>query len=192
MACSELPFHLSEAIALSNSGEALEGCGVAQGSTTNWWQTEDGRWWPPNDDGVYGIPHYRVPVIRDPDAPLGKVRNPWSVVGLSIVTLGIYLIYWQCVSFRDLRRFSGSGIGGGWAIALAIVLPIVNVFRLPLEIGKIFEDDGKDKPVETATGFWVILPLVGGIVWIILTQSAMNQLWNSWEEASLAARAGMI
>lgn len=74
---------------------------MSRASTTSGWQTDDGRWWPPDDDKVYGVPHYRLPVVRDPDAPVGKVRNPWAVVGLSVVTVGVYLIYWQYVSFRD-------------------------------------------------------------------------------------------
>jgi len=27
--------------------------------------------------------------------PTGKIRNPWAVIGLSIITLGIYALYWQ-------------------------------------------------------------------------------------------------
>ena len=49
---------------------------------------------------------------------LGKIRNPWGVIGLSIITLGIYFIYWQYASFKELkdssqegnRRWAGTGL----------------------------------------------------------------------------------
>jgi Domain of unknown function (DUF4234) len=34
-----------------------------------------------------------------------KVRDPWMVVGLSVVTLGIYTIYWWYEINRELRDF---------------------------------------------------------------------------------------
>ena len=53
---------------------------------------------------------------------LGKIRNPWAVIGLSIITLGIYALYWQYATFKELKDYSGNGIGGGLGLLFAILL----------------------------------------------------------------------
>jgi len=111
--------------------------------------------------------------------PIGKVRNPWAVIGLSIITLGIYSLYWQYATFRDMKDYSGNGIGGVLGLVIAILLSIVNVFVMPSEVGGLFAADGQAKPVSGLTGFWVLLPIVGGFVWIIKTQGWLNKYWQA-------------
>ncbi len=65
---------------------------------------------------------------------LGKIRNPWGVIGLSLITLGIYFIYWQYASFKELKDSSQEGIGGGLGLVFAIFIPIVNSFMLPSKL----------------------------------------------------------
>src|SRR5690242_7502244 len=65
---------------------------------------------------------------------VGKVRNPWAVIGLSIITLGIYYLYWTYVVFTDTKERNGQGIGGAIALIIAIFIGIVNVFLLPAEV----------------------------------------------------------
>ena|SRR5664280_529621 len=48
-----------------------------------------------------------------PDVAVGKIRNPWMVILLSIITLGIYALYWQYASFKEMKEHAGEGIGGG-------------------------------------------------------------------------------
>jgi hypothetical protein len=107
------------------------------------------------------------------------VRNPWGVIGLSIITLGIYFIYWQYVTFRDLKNSSGEGIGGGLGLVFAIFIPIVNSFMLPSEVGHGFQRQGKTPPMTGLTGFWLFLPLAGWFVWVIKVQGRLNEYWNS-------------
>ena len=45
--------------------------------------------------------------------PVGTVRNPWFVAIISIITLGIYYLFWQYQVFRDLKQHTGEGVGGG-------------------------------------------------------------------------------
>jgi hypothetical protein len=155
-----------------------------QMSTLEWWAGGDGRWYPPFDGKRYGVPQWHPPVVRPVGLPVGKTREPWVVAVLSIVTLGIYGIYWQYCSFRDLKRFTGRGIGGGVGLVLAIFVSIVNAFLLPSEVGRSYTDENKTPPVDGPTGVWVLLPIVGFVVWIILTQSALNDLWKSYEESA--------
>jgi len=149
-------------------------------SVSEWWQGSDGRWYPPYDGKTYGVPQWHAPVVREPGLPVGNNRNPWAVVGLSLITLGIYRIYWEYRSFKDLRSFTGEGIGGGWGLALAIVFPMANMFVLPSEIGRVQRGENAWDSLSGETGFWVLLPFVGWIVWTVTVQDALNQIWASY------------
>jgi hypothetical protein len=111
--------------------------------------------------------------------PVGEIRSSLAVILLSIITLGIYSLYWQYKTFKEMKDYSGNGIGGGVALLLAIVFAIVNVFLMPAEAGSLYEREGKAKPVSGVTGFWILLPLIGGIIWIVKTQGALNRFWES-------------
>ena len=109
----------------------------------------------------------------------GSVRSPVAVILLSLITLGIYALYWQYAVFKELKEYSGEGIGGGLALVFAILLGVVNVFMLPYEIGNVYARQGQPEPVSALTGFWVLLPFVGWIIWVVKTQGRMNDLWES-------------
>ena len=113
------------------------------------------------------------------DGGVGIVRSPVTVILLSIITLGIYHLYWQYASFKELKGFSGEGIGGGLGLLFAILLGIVNVFLLPSEVGHLYAREGRAEPVTGLTGFWVLLPFVGWIIWVVKTQGRLNEFWES-------------
>jgi hypothetical protein len=110
--------------------------------------------------------------------PKGKVREPIVVILLSIVTLGIYFLVWSYKVFHENKEFSGAGVGGVIGLVFAVFLGIVNWFLLPSEVGAIHERLGHDRPVRGVTGFWNLLPIVGGIIWIFKVQGAMNRLYR--------------
>jgi hypothetical protein len=99
------------------------------------------------------------------------------VILLSIITFGIYFIWWNYRVFTDLKEYSGQGIGGGIALILALFVGFVNPFILCSEISNIYRAEGQEPPVSTATGAWILLPLVGFIIWAVKAQGAMNDLW---------------
>lgn len=116
-------------------------------------------------------------VAQSTGGPVGTVRIPVAVILLSIITLGIYALYWEYSSFKELKAYSGEGIGGGLGLLFAILLGIVNAFMLPLEVGKLYAREGQPEPVTAVTGFWVFLPIVGGIIWVVKTQGRLNDFW---------------
>ena len=111
--------------------------------------------------------------------PLGKPRGWVVVVLLSIVTLGIYGLGWQYKTFQEMKDYSGEGIGGVVGLILAIFIGFVNPFIMSAEVGNMYEAAGAEKPVSGITGLWILLPLVGGIVWLVKTQGALNQYWEA-------------
>lgn len=111
--------------------------------------------------------------------PVGKVRNPWAVVGLSIITLGIYFLYWTYEVFREMKEHTHEGIGGVVGLIIGIFVGIVNAFLIPSEVGNMYAKAGQVKPVSGVTGFWTFIPLVGLIIWIIKVQNALNRRWET-------------
>ncbi len=110
---------------------------------------------------------------------VGTMRSPVAVILLSLITIGIYAIYWEYATFKEMKAHSGEGIGGGWALLFAILLSIVNAFVLPHEIGRLYVRAGQPEPVSALTGFWVFLPIVGGIIWVFKTQGRLNDYWQA-------------
>jgi hypothetical protein len=98
---------------------------------------------------------------------------------LSIVTLGIYGLYWQYKTFEEMKDHTGEGIGGVVGLILAIFLGFVNPFIMSAEVGNMYEAAGDEKPVSGITGLWILLPLIGAIVWLVKTQGALNQYWEA-------------
>jgi hypothetical protein len=39
--------------------------------------------------------------------------------------------------------------------------------------------DSKESPVHTITGVWSLIPLVGGLIWYLKVQQAINDFWIS-------------
>jgi hypothetical protein len=109
----------------------------------------------------------------------GHVRSPLAVVLLSIITIGIYALYWEYASFKELKDYNGEGIGGWLGLLFAILLSIVNAFMLPYEVGRMYLRAGREEPVSALTGFWVLIPFVGGIIWVFKVQGRMNDFWES-------------
>jgi hypothetical protein len=125
------------------------------------------------------------PVPPPPSSPVpssgytGQVRSPVAVIIFSIITLGIYTLYWYYMVFDDLKNRTGQGVGGLVGLLLGLCLSIVNWFLLPAEIGNMYAQEGLEKPVTGLTGFWNLIPLVGAIIWVVKVQNAMNRRWEA-------------
>lgn len=111
--------------------------------------------------------------------PIGKVRSPIAVILLSIITLGIYAIYWHYAMFNETNKFDDEGVNGIIGLLLSIVCAIVVVFLLPWQIGESRKRAGLPERVNAIYGLWILLPFVGWIIWVVLVQNATNELWES-------------
>jgi hypothetical protein len=106
---------------------------------------------------------------------VGKPRKVLVIILLSIITLGIYGLVWIYKTFEEMKTYSGKGVGGWIGVLLDLVIP----FLMASEVGKLYAADGKENPVSGWTGCWVLLPLIGGLVWLCKTQWALNRFWAS-------------
>lgn len=107
-------------------------------------------------------------------SPLGKPEKIGMQVLLSVVTFGLYGIYWAYKSHDEINRHTGTGISGLVGVLIYVFVGIVTLFLLPLEIKRMYEADGRQSPVSATTAFWVLL---FGIPWYVKCQSALNEFW---------------
>jgi hypothetical protein len=108
--------------------------------------------------------------------PIGVQRNIGTQVLLSVVTLGVYGLYWAYTSHEDVRRHMADGVGGLVGVLLYAFLFPVTIFLLPVEIQRMYERDGRPSPVRASTAAWI---LVFGIPWFVKCQRALNDYWAS-------------
>ena len=115
-----------------------------------------------------------------------KERNPLGVVGLSIITLGIYFVFWWYFinrEMRDLGRARNADLGespGNSVLAITlgalIVVPaIVTMWTTSARIENAQEAVGMDRRVSGPIVF--ILLLLIGPVGIWYAQSELNKVW---------------
>ena len=125
--------------------------------------------------------------IRGTDAQ-AKIRNPLGVVGLSLITIGIYFFFWWYFinrEMRDLGQARGRDLGQspgnsllamvlGWII---IVPPIVSEWRASMRIQQSQETVGV-QPTVSGPVIFILLFLIGPVgVWY--AQSELNKVWEA-------------
>jgi len=113
--------------------------------------------------------------------PLGQPRGVGFGILMMIVTLGIYGYYWSYQTFEELKNYrNGQGIGGAIALILMFVGGSIAIpFIGGSEIGNLFGEDGREKPVTGLTGLWILLPILGAIIWFVKVQGSLNDFWHS-------------
>jgi Domain of unknown function (DUF4234) len=125
-----------------------------------------------------------------------KLRNPLGVVGLSIITIAIYYVFWWYFINREMRdygRARGTDLGqnpGNSVLALTlgalIVVPaIVTLWTTCDRIQRTQETAGVERPASGPIIF-VLLLLIGPVgVWY--AQNELNKAWRAQAGAGSAA-----
>lgn len=149
----------------------------------------------PLQGGMTPPPRHGVPPAGNarmlPNGATIKLRDPWAVLGLTIVTLGIYpAVWWYMVNreMRDLGRARGAvGLGdnpglslaaylfGGFTLGIATLITIVTtcqrIRRAQALAGSASRLDG------WVTGLlWVVTLGLGAIPYM---QSQLNTAWRA-------------
>jgi len=115
--------------------------------------------------------------------PIGEVRNPTTVALLSLVTCGIYGLYWAYLTFEELKQHNGEGMGGGLGALLTWF--VAGWFLVIVEIQKMYQADGRESPVEPIEGLWLLVPIAGWFLYMNRVQVALNDYWVSKGAAPL-------
>ena len=110
----------------------------------------------------------------------GQTRSIGLSILYAIITLGIYALVWVYKTHDEIKRYSRNGVGGVVGLVIYLVIGPVTFFVLPSEVRYMYEDlDGGTSPVRGTTGLWILLPLLGAIVWFVKVQGALNRYWQS-------------
>ncbi len=110
-------------------------------------------------------------------AALGKTRHPWGVWGLSIITLGIYYLYWYFKVNSELKAYDTAiEVEPGIAL-LAALIPIANLVSLFNTGGRIEQAQVTSGVPERCSGILgVVLGILGGFS-VVYYQSQLNKMW---------------
>jgi Domain of unknown function (DUF4234) len=132
---------------------------------------------------------------------IAKERNPWGVFGLSLITLGIYVIFWwyyvnkEMVKLGRARGTAELGDNPGMSAlalfpgALLIVPPLVSYYRGVQRMQAAARITG----AEPVNG-WIalILFLLLGFVFPPYLQSCLNKVWEAQTDgAALGTGSGV-
>jgi hypothetical protein len=120
-----------------------------------------------------------------------KRRNPWGVLGLSIITLGIYTIFWWYFINRELRdlgrvrRVSGLGDNPGLSTAAFVLggmflLYIPTIWTIVTTTRRIQAAHRATSQANVLNGWiaallWIFTLGLGGLVF---TQYELNKMWE--------------
>jgi hypothetical protein len=124
--------------------------------------------------------------------PLGQQRGVAFVVILTLITLGIYSIYWAYKTHEELKQHTGDGLGGVLGLVVWILVSPVSAFVIPSEIGNMYKKDGREPPVTGWTGLWLFpfgVFIIPAIVWFVKVQGALNRYWEAKAASSAPAPA---
>jgi cytosine/uracil/thiamine/allantoin permease len=114
-----------------------------------------------------------------PFGPPGKIRGIGACIGLAIITLSVYTFVWTWKTHEEIKRNSGVGVGGPLGFVIYFVISPVTYFLLPSEIGQMMARYGRPSRVRGITGLWLLLPVVGSIVWFVKVQGQLNDHWRA-------------
>ena len=127
-----------------------------------------------------------------------KIRRPWGVFLLALITFGIYYIVWYYKTNRELRDVVGIDVRPGIAL-LAITLgsflvipPFVSMWRFFKRIRQAQDAASVSHPISHVTGF--LLYIVAVFLFPVETpyaQHHLNRLWQHELEEEGKRQAGM-
>jgi hypothetical protein len=109
----------------------------------------------------------------------GPFYSTGLVILLTIVTCGIWGAVWSYRTGEDLKQYNNDGFGGVLNLIIFILLSPILMFTIPMEIEKMYQRDGRESPVSPLLGLWLLLPLIGNIIWYVKVQAALNDFWLS-------------
>jgi hypothetical protein len=135
-----------------------------------WRVASDGRWYPPSASPP------PTGVVRPGTGPLGRRENIWLQVLWSVLTLGLYGIYWAYKCHEEIKVHTGEGVGGVFGALIYFFAGVVTLFLLPIEIQKMYERDGRQSPVSAISAFWILL---FAVPWYVKCQTALNGYWEA-------------
>jgi hypothetical protein len=115
-------------------------------------------------------------------AHVGKKQDPFLLILLSIVTCGIYAIYYWYITGQDLNKMLGREAVNPVFLFISLVFFPLMFYYLYM-IDKALEEVGgqSGKPYSPNFIMWLLLSLIcgiGGFVALFQTSKYLNNVWG--------------
>lgn len=110
---------------------------------------------------------------------LGKDRSPASVLGLSIITLGVYYLVWYGSINAEIKRHNPSiRVSPGWSVVAAIfpVFNVVSAYSTAARIRQMQLDCGQTQTISPVVALLLFLFL--GIGFPLYIASQLHEHWH--------------
>lgn len=109
----------------------------------------------------------------------GRPRHPWGVIGLCVVTLGVYLFVWFYRVNRELQAVSKMDWPVGWWTAgIAVpVLGLVSLYKMAQSVDAAQKAKRVNGPETLGTFFLLAIPGIN-LVGIPMVQAQINRVWS--------------
>jgi Domain of unknown function (DUF4234) len=111
-------------------------------------------------------------------------RNPLGVLGLSFITLGIYLLYWYYKANQEIQRYTGDQTISPTRSLLAvfpggivIVPALIAYYNTANHVAQMQQQRGISSQISPA--ITVVIGLVFSLAVGIYVQEHLNRVWDS-------------
>lgn len=129
---------------------------------------------------------YAHPAMGRASTPLGKDRSPASVLGLSLITIGIYYYVWYHHINAEIRAHNPEiKVTPGWAV-VAMMFPFVNVvsaYSTAARIRQMQLDEGAVETISPVVALLLFLFL--GIGYPLYMASQLREHWHAHRRQQL-------
>ena len=122
-------------------------------------------------------------------------RNPLGVLGLTIITIGIYGLYWFYKVNQEIRDYTGDQtIDPSRSLlavipgALLIVPPFIAYYNTATHLAQMERQRGIVNEVSPA-----LVVILGLVIWLAMgayVQEHLNRVWDSTSTATMGAGIG--
>jgi hypothetical protein len=124
-----------------------------------------------------------------PERGFAKIRNPWAVLGLSLITLGIYYVFWWYFINREMRDVgNANGVDLGQSPGVSVLAITVGAFVIIPPFVSIWKTGRRMEGTQRATGvsggngplFFLleIIPIVSLFAPVYM-QMELNKAWHA-------------
>ena len=135
----------------------------------------------------------RAPESEPSPQPYSLGQLPVHLVLLSVLTLGVYEVYWFWRNWRDLRDNAGLDISPGWR-TVGLFLPVINVAMVYQQL-RVVSDTAASRglapsysPLAVTAAFfalafagnWTLVWMVSllNVLPLVPVQQTLNRLWQ--------------
>jgi len=124
-----------------------------------------------------------------PGSGLAKIRNPWGVLALALITLGIYYVFWYYFINREMRDFGNAhGVDLGQSPATSVIAitlgafiiipPFVSIWKT----GRRMEGTQRTANVSGGSGpLWFVLHIIPIVSLFapVYMQTELDEAWRT-------------